>query len=76
MTPDNVQALKPRLSLIEGHGQKVLTVPIARVERCGLCEDGKTWMALVTLLDGRIVGVTLCPGSPITACEVETCEAL
>ena len=62
------------LKLIRGGGR---TPPlfggekVKSIYRHGLCEDNETVMVIAVLENGRYVAISVCPGRPITACEIE-----
>jgi hypothetical protein len=56
--------------LIRGEGPQLDAVPVANIDGFGICEDDRTLLVTVELVDGRKLAVTFCPGQAITACVV------
>jgi len=47
-------------------GFEALDTPVAGLHSWTRCEDGETWLGLVTLVDGRTAAITVRPGEPIS----------
>ena len=61
---------KPALTLIRGQRSPFADVPVANIDSYAMCEDGRTLLVLVELVNGRTMAFTFCPGQAITACAV------
>lgn len=52
-------------ALLEQFAQDDAT-PIARIHSYEICEDGRTLLITLELVDGRDVFLSCCPGEPLT----------